>query len=121
MPPLTESASRTGKGKGPGRPKLPPSDDPKVNAKRKYYREYNRKRRQELLALGEEFEKDNKSKKTLEQKHKDCTNKVKLLTQNLKSAERSIQYGERIRKEMIEDFDKKLAAVLKRGKGFRRK
>ena len=34
-----------------GRPQLPPSTDQELNERRKYYREYNRRRRKALLGF----------------------------------------------------------------------
>ena len=40
-----------------GRPQLPKSTNEKLNARRKYYREYNRKRHIQLLKSAEEMKK----------------------------------------------------------------
>ena len=94
-----------------GRPQLPKSTNEEVNARRKYYREYNRKRRIELLKLAEEIDKEDiakiNNKNKIKEKNDKCTQKVKEMKKKLDKCEKNT-------KEIIDEYDKAIKQVQKR-------
>ena len=92
-----------------GRPQLPPSDNKDLNERRKYYREWYRKRRQQIIGLAEDANKDfdlnNKSKS----KKYRCT---KLVAETKKKLIKCQQHT----KEIISEYDKAIKKIQERKK-----
>ena len=92
-----------------GRPQLPPSDNKDLNERRKYFREYNRKRRTEILGTAQDANKDFDLNNKLKGKKDRCT---KLVAKTKKKLIKCQQHT----KEIISEYDKAIKKIQERKK-----
>ena len=90
-----------------GRPQLPPSDNKELDERRKYYREWQQKRRKELLILAQNANEDYDLNKKLKGKHEKCTKIVNETKKKLIKCQKHT-------KEIINEYDKAIKKIQDR-------